>query len=359
MIDLTGGYVIPPLAEAHNHNIEWSSGIDSVISGYLQAGVFYVENPGSLPMTREKLKDRINRPGTLDVTFANGGLTGPGGHPVEIATRNISRGLWSASDGEGAFYFSVATDAQARSALKTLFLSKPDFVKTFLLYSDEYSPRLADDRTIGWRGLDPSLIPLIVERAHLAGLRVVTHVETAADFHVAVSAGVDQIAHIPGFRGDVHTELHDVAPYRISPADARLAARKRIVVVTTLAGVARYADTIGNTTLRQTADALNVANLSTLRREGVAIAIGSDEYSDTSVREALYLNELGVFSAPELLRIWTQETPESILPNRRIGRFASGYEASFLSLEGDPLADFSTVKRIRLRVKQGRVVVVN
>jgi len=42
-----------------------------------------------------------------------------------------------------------------------------------------------------------------------------------------------------------------------------------------------------------------------------------------------------------------------IFPNRRIGRLQDGYEASFLVLAGNPLSDFSQVKNIRLRFKQG------
>jgi hypothetical protein len=356
VIDLAGGYIVPPFGEAHNHNIEWSERADSVIGGYLRAGVFYVENPDSLPASRQRLGDRINRPGTLDVTFANGGLTGPGGHPAEIADRNIARGLWAPSDGEGAFYFSVANRPGVESAFRTLIASRPDFVKAYLLYSEYYSAGLRDPATAGWRGLDPNLMPLVVLKAHKAGLRVAVHVETAADFHVAAAAGVDQIAHIPGFRGDPQSELPDPQRYRISPADVRLAAQKGIVVVTTLAGLPQYADEKGNATLRRTADALNTANLALLRQSGVSIAIGSDEYSDTSVREAVYLNELRVFDSAELLRIWTQTTPRAIFPGRRIGTLAPGYEASFLSLSGDPLADFSNIKRIRLRVKQGREI---
>jgi imidazolonepropionase-like amidohydrolase len=42
-----------------------------------------------------------------------------------------------------------------------------------------------------------------------------------------------------------------------------------------------------------------------------------------------------------------------ILPERRIGRLETGYEASFLVLGGDPLTDFRQVRNIRLTFKQG------
>lgn len=64
-----------------------------------------------------------------------------------------------------------------------------------------------------------------MRRAHQAGLRVSTHIETAADFHHALVAGVDEIAHMPGFRGDPAVRLPDPAIFEISDADALRAAR--------------------------------------------------------------------------------------------------------------------------------------
>jgi imidazolonepropionase-like amidohydrolase len=252
--------------------------------------------------------------------------------------------------------FSVADTPALDRAWPLLLASRPDFVKAYLLYSEEYAARLADPETVGWRGLDPVLLPEIVRRARAAGSRVAVHVESAADFHVAVAAGVDQVAHLPGFRGNADAALPDPAPYRIRDADAQLAARKGIVVVTTVSGLARYADGRGDGALRRAADELNAENLATLRRHRVAVAIGSDEYGETSVQEALYLQELGVFDPAELLRIWTETTARTIFPTRRLGRLEPGYEASFLSLAGDPLSDFANVTRIRLRVKQGQVL---
>jgi imidazolonepropionase-like amidohydrolase len=132
-----------------------------------------------------------------------------------------------------------------------------------------------------------------------------------------------------------------------------------MTLVTTISGLARYADEEGDPALRHAADRLNRANLEMLLKHGVPIAIGSDEYGDTSVGEALYLHELGVFSPAALLRIWTETTARTIFPTRQLGRLQPGYEASFLSLAGNPLVDFSVVKQIRLRVKQGQLLEVN
>src|SRR6185369_1848330 len=79
------------------------------------------------------------------------------------------------------------------------------------------------------RGIDPALVPLIVQRAHAIGLQVSAHVSTAADFRIAVTAGVDQMAHLPGQRAN------DSSPYLLSEADAADAARHHVNVITTVA----------------------------------------------------------------------------------------------------------------------------
>lgn len=347
-----------PFGEAHNHNIEASSRLGAVIQSYLRAGVFYIQNPNNLPNSRDSVADRVNRPDAPDVVFANGGLTGPGGHPTTIAQANVARGLWTATDGEGAFFFSVENLSAAYAVLPRLMETRPDFIKIYLLYSDEYDSRLRDPMTAGWRGLDPNIVADVVRRAHSLKLRVVAHVESAADFGVAVRAGVDQIAHMPGFRGDHNTALPDPSRYAISEEDARSAGRQGVVVVTTLAGLAEYADERRDAVLRDAANTLNRRNLAFLTKNGVSIAIGSDAYDDTSLKEALYLSTLGVLDSAAMLRSWSETTPRAIVLGRQVGRLAIGYEASFLVLADNPINDVSNVTRIRFRLKQGQVLTV-
>jgi len=355
-IHLAGGYVVPPFGEAHNHNVEHSSRIASTIDQYLRDGVFYVKNPSNLPRARHPLRGMVNVPTSIDVAFANGGLTAPGGHPVPHAQRNIERGVWTEVDAEGAFYFLVGDQEDLRRVWEGVLQDRPDFLKTFLLYSEEYERRRDDPAFFGWKGLDPALLPEIVRRAHQTGLRVSTHIETAADFHHALGAGVDEIAHMPGFRGDSAVQLPDPAIFEISEADARLASRLGTVVVTTVGGV-REIDPVGpDSLLRREFDRLHAHNLRLLRDQGVRLALGSDVYGDTSVGEAMYLHSLGVFDNLALLRLWSEATPQAIFPGRRLGCLQEGCEASFLVLRGNPIADFGQVRDIALRVKQGHIL---
>jgi imidazolonepropionase-like amidohydrolase len=76
--------------------------------------------------------------------------------------------------------------------------SKPDVIKIFLLDTENFEEKKKSTNTIDDKGLDPALVPSIVRRAHSNRLRVAAHVETAADVRVAIAAGVDILAHLPG-----------------------------------------------------------------------------------------------------------------------------------------------------------------
>lgn len=63
-----------------------------------------------------------------------------------------------------------------------------------------------------------------------------------------------------------------------------------------------------------------------------------------------------MFSNLELLKIWCETTPQSIFPQRRLGRLQEGYEASFIVLADNPLENFENVKSVRYRFKQGVIL---
>ena len=48
IIDLTNQFIIPPFAEAHNHNLESDYNLESRIKKYLDNGVFYVKHLSSI-----------------------------------------------------------------------------------------------------------------------------------------------------------------------------------------------------------------------------------------------------------------------------------------------------------------------
>jgi hypothetical protein len=354
-IDLAGKFVVPPFGEAHNHNLEPSPRLDELIRRYLREGIYYIKNANNPPGTRHSMADKIDTPSRPDVTYANGGITTRGGHPIPLAERNIGRGgdpkLW----GDGGFYHIVDSEQDLERKWPRIVDDKPDFIKTYLQYSEEHVVRRDDPAFVDWRGLDPHVLMAVVRRAHGAGLRVATHIETAADFRTAVRAGVDEIHHLPGFQPDRDDwKTYDVERYRLSDADARLAAQNGTVIVPTVAislqRVARAKGTAPEDTVR----ALLSDNLRTLVRHAVPIAVGSDLYSQTASAEFEGLQALGVFSNLQLLKTWCEITPRMIFPQRRIASFSDGFEASLLALDADPLEDLKNVQKISIRYKQGQ-----
>jgi hypothetical protein len=348
-LDLAGAYVIPPFGEAHNHNI--GTGVEDwdrkAIRKYIADGVFYVKIQGNLPLTEEmKRRLGLNRPDGLDAVFAQGSLTATGGHPsVLVGEVLLRQGYFPGYTKETLNdyrYFTIDSVSDLEKKWPRILSLKPDFIKTFLLFSDEFEKRKANPAYGFQKGLDPHLLPKIVEKAHAAGLQVSTHVNTAADFHNAVAAGVDEIAHVPM-----------LAQTPIAVEDARLAARRGIVVDTTCAAVPALPPVVLPKDALPQVLRTQVADLKLLRDSGVALAIGSDNPADSSVNEIEYLRGLGVFDNLALLKMWTESTPNSIFPRRKISALAEGCEASFLALEGNPVEDLQNVRRIKMRFKRG------
>jgi hypothetical protein len=357
-IDLSGRFGVPPYGEAHNHNIEGAP--PATIRKYLDAGIFYVKDACSFPEASVEAVGKLNIPTSIDGVFSGGCLTSIDGHPAGLVRRNIARGSMKAGDGDGRFLYALADSTDFERRWPAILATKPDFIKVILVYSEEHAKRRSDPAYFNWHGMDPALLPLVVARAHAAGLRVSAHIESAADFHAAVTAGVDEINHMPGFRPDrdsIATFGSSVARYLITPADARLAAQRGIVVVTTLGESIDFlarGDSSGlNAATRARLRDLYIRNLRLLRSAGVRIALGSDAFRSNTAAEIMSIRTLGVFDDRELLRMWSVVTPRAIFPGRHIACFDAGCEASFLALDGDPLADFQNTRRIGLRMKRG------
>ena len=342
VVDLAGGYVVPPFADAHQHLID--PRIEVTIEAQLRDGIFYVKDQANAPIMRRLIDPAVNRPGSIDFVSANQGWTSPGGHPVVLVRRGAEMegpmGAYVRDSLDPGIVMQVASTADIDRRWSYFMAGEPDFVKVYLFHSEAHD-RLRDDPAAeGNRGIDPRLVPEIVRRAEAAALQVSAHVYTAADFRNALNSGVHHIAHLPGGRGPDSL-------FVLTDADAVLAARRGVTVVTT---VSQHLDSLLTERLLRTQYARNIE---VLRKHGVPMLIGSDLFPGTAATEIDALAHSGLFSNLELLRMWSVTTPRSIFPDRRIGELEEGYEASFLVLREDPLADIGATRAISLRVKQG------
>jgi imidazolonepropionase-like amidohydrolase len=341
-VDLQGGYVVPPFCEAHNHNLGDAEENEATIARYLREGIFYVALLSNLPALTDPVRHTYNTPASVDVIFANGPLTATGGHPIRLREMLLEWGNYPGFTREtlpGQGYFVVDDEAELERQWPTIIGLRPDVIKIIIAFSEEFARRRDDPEFFGYKGLDPALVPRIVERAHAGGLRVFAHVETAHDFHVAVQAGADVLAHLPG----------SSYPGAIDAEDARLAAERGIEVITTAVLIERPNRASRRDALREA----QIANVRLLRQAGVTLVAGSDEHEETSTVEIAHLRKLGVFDNAELLRMWSTDCARTLFPARRVGGLTAGDEASFLVLRGDPLANFDATRDIRMRVKEG------
>ena len=363
-IDLKDGFVIPPFADAHSHHFDSSYNIDQQIETYLRDGVFYAAVQTNLRSGAVAVANKVNKPGSVDVAYSHGALTSSFGHGVEVyeglalfrrpgaINPEEVKKLRESHVRENDAYYVIDSADDLERKWPTILKGRPDFIKVYLLTSEEYESRRKRTDTIGDRGIDPKLLPSIVKKARAASLRVSAHVDTVTDYRIALGAGVDQMAHLPGYYiGPDDNPL----TYKLSDTDARQTAKTRTWVIVAPVAYEMFnpkSSSYDRATASRT-DEVRVHNLKLLLAHKAPLAFGSDRYGNTPVDDVLYLHKLGVFSSLELLKIWSESTPRMIFPHRKIGRLANGYEASFLVLAGNPLENFNHIRNIRMRFKQG------
>jgi len=348
-IDLTGRYVMPPLAEAHNHDAQSSYTAARSLDKYLSQGIFYSVQLCTRPDQVKDFNEFVNRPATLDINFSGACITSSDGHPLSLAAASGYEGKtpeeyrlnWEVID-----TYPDVDRVWARVAER-----KPDIVKLIIVNSEKFAESRQKPELFGLNGMDPALVAPIVERAHRDGIRVAVHADSGFDFATAVAAGADFVAHLPGYR---FAKDMDRAAYRIPDAAIEEAARRRVAVMTT-ANVAGYYLS-RNPGDKQELQAIQSDNLRRLRAAGVSLVLGSDNFNATVIDEIMYLDALNVMPRAELLRRAVMDTSRAIFPKRRIGGFGEGMEASLVAYESNPIDDLERLRSPVLRVKQGSLL---
>lgn len=184
----------------------------------------------------------------------------------------------------------------------------------------------------------------IVETAKSAGRPVVAHAATEEGMRRAVMAGVETIEH-----GDGGT-----------PAVFRLMAQRRVALCPTIAAgdaISRYAGWVpgrGPEPERITAKKASVRAALAAR---VTLCAGGDAgvfaHGD-NVRELELMVEYGVPALTALRAVTSGNAQLFHLDDR--GRVAAGLLADLIAVEGDPVADISALRQVRM-VMQGGVFV--
>ena len=356
VVDLGRFYVVPPYGDAHTHML--SSAWSTWIAGrYLSEGTFY-----ALVLTDEAerangVRATFDTPETMDVAYAHGGFTSSSSHPgptYELIAlgyydgRPVTRAMYDEAVESrlnlGDAYWNVDTVADLDDAWPRFLAQRPDAVKVYL--TDVAAGLAAGD--MAEHGLHPDVLGAVVARAHRAGLPVWAHVDTGADAALAVAAGVDGLAHLPGYGYGADDPQ---ATYTVPDSTVAAMAARGVAIVPT---VALTETRTGGRPARLTlARDLQRRQVRRMLAAGVPVAVGADMFGSTARPEADYLERHGFADRPTVLDLWARATPQAIFPGRAVGRLADGFEASLLALACDPTADWACAQRIVHREKQG------
>jgi imidazolonepropionase-like amidohydrolase len=180
VIDARGKTLLPGLFDLHTHLLANAAGGGEAdwgknLKAYLVSGVTTVADMSTYPEQFEPMRRLIR-----------GGLPAP---RVLMAGRYSTPGGHGAEGGRGDFHTQlVLTPRAARAAVRRFAAYRPDVLKVF---------------TDGWRygtdtdmtSMDEETLSALVDEAHKAGLKVVTHTVTVEKGKIAARAGVDIILH--------------------------------------------------------------------------------------------------------------------------------------------------------------------
>ena len=355
-MDLEGKFIAPPYGDAHCHHIDGAYLARQLNDKYLSEGTLYAQSMGNHSSLRDEADTVVNRSNSIDVTYANAGFTGEFGHPAylyESLQLTLDSKVTPSERAEfvksqkrvqlGDSYWLADTPTQLDEAWPKFLASNPDLVKVFLVNTLNRSKNL--NGMPGTIGLDTAMLPLVVKKGHEAGLKVYAHVDTAYDFLLAMRAGVDGTAHMPGYG----MNKEEAGIFEIDRKTARMAARRFIQPTISLATY--YSEKDRFSAVQQ----VQAKNVTALRAAGATFVVGSDNFSKTQTEEALSWGAVG-FDNVTTFRSLLESTPQSIFPYRKIGRIAAGYEGSFVVLENNPLTNLSSAFLPTKIFKQGTMV---
>jgi imidazolonepropionase-like amidohydrolase len=353
VIDLTGKWIVPPMADVASQSIIGSGQTAYQLNDYFRDGVFYIQ---VLSNTQEQLKTIQPLTGTAnapDVRFSNGIVTCSQGKSVQeleaaamkIRNPNIvaqrKEEIAQSRKGLGDAYWLLDNKEAVAANWDKIARQKPDLVVIYLLDA-------ANSGGKPGKGLTEEVAKTVVKKAHKSDLKVWAYVENMSDVQLALKLGIDGLFNLPAIEWDGVSESSKL-PF--SDADLKKIAKKGMAI------------TPGFTQIQQKGNAISAATklyhgqlMARMLAQGVNVVMGSNDPVRSLRSELNYWSTLEKVNYTALIKTLCETTPQAIYPNRKIGKIEQGYEASFLILSDNPLNNLQKLRVIDFKVKNGVIV---
>lgn len=383
VIDGTGRYVIPGLADMHVH---FGTGglvpndsltVERVLRQFLFYGVTTVLNVGAtngsagdiLEMRRRRAAGELQAPHI----YATGGLlTVPGSHPIATIMTPPEGADADSYDWSQRGVSVVRTPADVRAEVARLAASGMDGVKVVI----ESGPRpFGDDHP----RMSLELVSAAVEAARQHGLPVFAHATSPDEMEDGVDAGVHALMHLAGepVEPRLLTAMRQQGIYSVptlsvfvwadtwgDPADAltdpflRSGVERRVIESLLASPLAPTAPPTAEDWASRRAI---LQALKAVRDAGVLIVAGTDTnnpfvFPGFSIHHELELMVEAGLSPMEALQAATSRAAEMMNAQATFGTIEQGKRADLLLLAENPLDDIRNTRTLELVILDGVVI---
>ena len=190
---------------------------------------------------------------------------------------------------------------------------------------------------------------VIVEQAHMSGIKVAAHAENLKTILDALHAGVDSIEH--------GSELNQEAVDFMKTHNIYLVPTVNVVNSIVEMNDSRFPEYM----IRKGKElaAKHFASFKLALGAGVMMAAGADDFYQPDRPAGLpseLVTDVKYGMEPQQALVTATTNGAALLGLDSLGSLAVGKEGTLIALEGDPLVDISAVQRVRAVVKAGQVV---
>ncbi len=297
--------------------------------------------------------------------FAGPHLTVPGGYPLSML--RTLYGPLAAATVSGVHSHGVESEAELLRRVDEAAAQGARFVKLMVASVPAGAPRLPDEWVVA-----------AARRAHLSGMKVLAHIDSAQDALVCARAGVDLLAHdvVTSALSDDEVKVLAASGIRMEPTlvnwerSDELAAMhyvgselerrsepQEILDSFSDASLVKPMEEFQKTSFKPWGDELakhradRAKNVKKLFDAGVPILVGSDANGSLATFAGAYHDELLLqveagLPPAEVLLSATARAARFLDPEARFGTIEPGRAADVVLVDGDPLADIRATRRI-------------